>query len=254
MRENRESRILEILTEKGRVEVTELSFLLGVSQVTVRKDLDSLEERHIIRRIHGYAVLNSPDDINGRLAYHYGEKKKIASEAAKLVQDGDTVMIESGSCCALLALTLAQEKKNITIVTNSAFIADYIRHEAGAQAVLLGGIYQPDSRCLVGPMIRDTAAYYNVRYFFIGTDGWSVRTGFTNKDQLRAQAVRDMSASGEQMVILTESEKFLSPGTVPINIKEQPKLVITDAGIPADALSSLQEAGIEVRTVPGKTE
>ena len=246
MKKEKETRVLEILTEKKRIEVTELASLLNVSQVTVRKYLDELEGRKLITREHGCAVLNSADDINGRLAYHYEEKLQIAEKAAELIHDGDTVMIESGSCCALAALLIAQKKKNVTIVTNSAFIADYIRRENGAQTVLLGGIYQPDSQCLVGPMIRDGAANYHVRYFFIGTDGWSERTGFTNKDQMRAQAVRDMAASAENMVVLTESDKFLSPGTVPMNIKNQPKLVITDQNIPEQAQRSLQEEGIEI--------
>lgn len=248
MKHNRESRILEILTEKTKVEVAELSFLLGVSQVTVRKDLDSMEQRHLIRRVHGFAMLNSSDDIDGRLACHYEEKKNIAKKAASLIRDGETVMIESGSCCALLALELAQTKNNVTIVTNSAFIADYIRSEPGAHTVLLGGIYQPDSRCLVGPMIRDTAACYNVRWFFAGTDGWSERTGFTNKDQMRTQAVRDMARSCQDMVILTESEKFLSAGTVPMNIKGQPTHVITDADIPSETAALLEKESISVMT------
>ena len=246
MKKEKETRVLEILTEKKRIEVTELASLLNVSQVTVRKYLDELEGRKLIIREHGCAVLNSADDINGRLAYHYEEKLQIAEKAAELIHDGDTVMIESGSCCALAALLIAQKKKNVTIVTNSAFIADYIRRENGAQTVLLGGIYQPDSQCLVGPMIRDGAANYHVRYFFIGTDGWSERTGFTNKDQMRAQAVRDMAASAENMVVLTESDKFLSPGTVPMNIKNQPKLVITDQNIPEQVQYTLQEEGIEI--------
>lgn len=249
MKSDRESIILDLLTKQNRAEVTELSALLGVSQVTVRKDLDSLEQKHIIRRVHGYAELNSMDDINGRLAYHYESKKRIAEEAAKLVHDGDTVMIESGSCCALLALYLAEHRKNITIVTNSAFIADYIRSESGAQIVLLGGIYQPDSQCLVGPMVAEGARNYNVSYFFVGTDGWSERTGFTNKDQMRAQAVRDMSSFAAEIVFLTESEKFSSAGTVPINARGQAETVITDDRIPEAAKSGLQSRSIKVITV-----
>lgn len=99
---NRTNRILELLTQEKRLEVSLLSEKLGVSQVTVRKDLDALEARGIIKREHGFALLRSEDDINGRIAYHYEEKRKIAARAAELVRSGDTVMIESGSCCALL--------------------------------------------------------------------------------------------------------------------------------------------------------
>ena len=93
---------------------------------------------------------------------------------------------------------------------------------------------------------EDNAAYYHVRCFFIGTDGWSERFGFTNKDPLCAQAVRDMACACKEMVVLTESEKFSTVGTVLINIKAQPRIVITDANIPAQAEETLVMQGIQV--------
>jgi DeoR/GlpR family transcriptional regulator of sugar metabolism len=128
---NRTNRILELLTQEKRLEVSLLSEKLGVSQVTVRKDLDALEARGIIKREHGFALLRSEDDINGRIAYHYEEKRKIAARAAELVRSGDTVMIESGSCCALLADQLANTKTDLTIITNSAFITPAKRPMCG---------------------------------------------------------------------------------------------------------------------------
>ena len=111
---SRTNRILEILTERTRVEVSQLADELGVSQVTMRKDLTELERRHLIRREHGFAVLCSPDNVEGRLAYHYEEKRAIAKRAAALVRDGDTIMVESGSCCALLVAQLAAERREVT--------------------------------------------------------------------------------------------------------------------------------------------
>lgn len=242
----RSAHILNIIAEKGKIEVAALSRLLDVSQVTIRKDLDELERKGFIKREHGFAHLNNMDNIGGRLAFHYDEKLKIARRAASLVNDGDTLMIESGSCCALLARELADSGKTLTIVTNSAFIADYIKDAANIEIVLLGGIYQRDSQCLVGPMIHEMAANYHVTHFFIGTDGWSERTGFTNKDQMRTQAVRDMAHSAEEIIILTESTKFSNAGTIPMNIKNQPKAVITDPLLPAAVKTSLEAAGIQV--------
>lgn len=106
----RDAMILELLTTRGKTEVAALSEVLGVSEVTVRKDLDALQEKGLVQRIHGYATLANPNDVGGRLAYHYEEKRLIAHAAAELVQDGSTIMIESGSCCALLARELADTK------------------------------------------------------------------------------------------------------------------------------------------------
>ena len=153
----RHSKILELLTEHKKMEVTKLSELLDVSQVTIRKDLVSLENSGIIIREHGYATLNDSDDINNRLAYHYDSKQRIAQKAVESIQNGETVMIESGSCCALVALEIAQTKKDVTLITNSAFIADYIRKIGTVKIILLGGEYQNESQLMVGPITRKCA-------------------------------------------------------------------------------------------------
>ncbi len=245
MKKDRQTKILQLLTEKETVQVVELSKALNVSQVTIRKDLDALEAMHMIKRNHGYATLVDTDDINGRLAYHYEEKMRIAAKAVELIRDGDTVMIENGSCCALAASLIGSKRKNVTIVTNSAFIAEFIRNEQ-VNIVLLGGIYQNDSQCLVGPMVKDGAMNYHVKYCLCGTDGWSERTGFTNKDQMRAQAMRDLSSSCDHVVILTESEKFQKTGTVPLNIPRESTIVITDAYLEESIKKTLNSQGMEV--------
>ena len=242
----RHEKILGLLEQQTQMDVTALAAELGVSQVTMRQDLDTLESQGLVTRSHGIAILASPDDLGGRLAYHLEAKREIATRAAALVKDGDTIMIESGSCCALLAEALGREQKHVTIVTNSAFIADFVKDYATLQVVLFGGIYQPASKCLVGPFVAQTAANYHVRYLFIGTDGWTAAAGFSNKDLLRVQAVRDMARSADCLAILTESEKFHRPGTVPLNINGQPKLVITDKNIPADCKAQLERDGIDV--------
>ena len=225
---NRGNKILELLTKNNKIEVSLLAEELCVSQVTMRKDLDELESKGIIKREHGFALLCSADDINGRIAYHYEEKRKIAEKAAELISNGDTIMIENGSCCALLADTLTATKKDLTIITNSAFIAEYIRGKSNFQINLLGGIYQQDSQVMVGPMILQCVENFFVDRFFIGTDGYSTKMGFTNQDQMRAQAVRDMARQAEEVIVLTESEKFSKRGIVPLNLKDQIKAVITD--------------------------
>ena len=245
-KEDRTNRILELLVKEKKLEVAEISGHLGVSQVTVRKDLDAMEAQGLITREHGFAVLSSTDDIKGRLAWHYEEKRKIACLAADLVKDGDTIMIESGSCCALLAKALTEIRKGVTIITNSAFIADYIRRESDFQIVLLGGIYQQDAQVMVGPMVRQCAENFWVDRFFIGVDGWSARTWFTNQDQMRAQAVRDMARQADQVIVLTESDKFTRHGTVPLNLKDRVSTVITDRNIGEEIRQGLYQLGIEV--------
>ena len=242
----RENAILRLLSEHGRLEVSQLARTLEVSPVTVRKDLDELERRGVIRREHGCAIFGGNDDINNRLAYHYEEKQRIAREAAKLVSMGETVMIENGSCCALLAEEIARTRPGAVIITNSAFIASYIRRVEGAHVVLLGGDFQNDAQVMVGPVLRVCAEQFFVDKLFVGVDGYSERLGFMANNHLRAQAVRDMARQARSVIAVTESSKFGRTSTVPLAIPGGVRAVITDGDVREDAEQTLVRAGIQV--------
>lgn len=241
----RQNRILDALTKHEKLEVKELAQMMEVSQVTIRKDLDALTKQGLIIRNHGYATLNNSDDMNNRLAYHYEMKQRIAKKVCEDIHDGETIMIESGSCCALVALEIAQSKKNITIITNSAFIADYIRNEE-VKVILLGGEYQASSQVLVGPITINNAKNFFVDKYFIGADGFSEKSGFTGKDYLRAETVREMAKQATRVIVVTESEKFGHIGTVNLLDTKNVAKVYTDTHIPQEDEIYLNEMNVEV--------
>ncbi|MDR1107348.1 MAG: DeoR/GlpR family DNA-binding transcription regulator [Treponema sp.] len=243
---NRHTKILETLTRNQKMEVTTLAEILEVSQVTVRKDLDQLEERGLIRREHGYACLDGTDDIGKRMAFHYDIKKRIARAAVTMVEDGETVMIESGSCCALLAEELADRKKDVTIVTNSVFIANHVRFASTVKVILLGGYYQGESQVLVGPMTRKSAEIFFSDKFFIGADGFMEHFGFTGNNHQRTQTVQDLAEQARQIIVLTESEKFLHKGVVGLVRSENIDTVYTDEGIPLEIETLLREKNVNI--------
>lgn len=247
--ELRHTKILELLTEKNKVDVTELSQNLGVSQVTIRKDLDMLEKKGLIVREHGFATLNGQDDMNNRLAYHYDIKQQLAKSACQMIEDGETIMIESGSCCALLAQEIASTKKDVTIITNSSFIADYIRQYAQVKIILLGGEYQKEAQVVVGPMTRRCVEAFFVDKFFIGTDGFSRNTGFTGNDYMRSETVRDMARQAAHVIIVTESSKFQQVGLVNLLPTQDVYCVVTDGMIPQESEEYLQSQNVIVKKV-----
>lgn len=242
----RDAQILEIVTAEKKVEVAALAERLGVSTVTMRKDLDALQAKGLVVREHGFAMLSNPNDVGGRLAYHYESKRLIARRAAELVPDGSTIMVESGSCCALLVRVLADTKQNVTVVTNSAYIANYVRDSARVGCVLLGGTYQRDSQVMVGPLVHTCAQEFYVDRLFIGADGWIDGVGFTNADQMRADAVRSMAESAAEVVVLTESEKFDQRGAIPMRLPGKRVSVITDEHVPEAWYQSLERSGVAV--------
>ena len=245
----RQLTLLESIVGAGRIAVAELAAIAHVSTVTIRKDLDDLEARGLIRRERGVAMLVSPDDPAGRLAYHYAEKVRIAAAAAATVNDGETVMIEAGSCCAILAEQISIQCTGITIVTNSAFIAQRLGAHPMVSTVLLGGGQQHDSRVLVGPMVELCARQFIVDRLFIGTDGFTPSLGFTARDYMRATAVRALASRAERVVVLTESEKLGSHGPVPLLDAHDVAALWTDSAAPDAQVDALTGAGVEVVTV-----
>jgi DeoR/GlpR family transcriptional regulator of sugar metabolism len=250
----RQQKIVETLAVTHRIEVTTLANILGVSQVTVRKDLDHLEEQGFIQREHGYAVFGSIDDVRRRMALHYDIKHRIAQAAASMVEEGETVMIESGSCCAMLAEELANTKQNVVIITNSAFIANHIRQAPFSRIILLGGEYQANAQVVVGSMTRKCAEVFLCDKFFVGADGFSEKYGFTGNDHLRASTVRAMAEQADEIIVLTESEKFSHHGMEGLIRPEKVAKLYTDDRIPADKEQFLIDKKVRIYKVPAVVE
>lgn len=241
---NRLERIIQLVSQKKKIDVNSLSEQLEVSKVTIRKDLDKLESKGLLRREHGYAVLNSGDDLNVRLSYNYNIKRRIAEKAAELVQDNDTIMIESGSTCALLAEVLCQTKRNIKIITNSCFIANYIRQYSSCQIILLGGYYQPNSEVTVGPLLKEMISLFHVNRVFVGTDGFNKDLGFMGKDMMRSEGVRYMADAAEEVVILTDSSKFSKTSLVHQLSLADVNRIITDQALDKQTQELLSASGL----------
>lgn len=246
---SREEEIIAIVSRKKKIEVNELSALLKVSKVTIRKDLDKLESRGLVHRQHGYALLNNSDDINYRLAQNYDLKRKIALEASKIVNDGDVIMIESGSTCALLAEELAFNRNDITIITNSCFIASYVRKADSVKVILIGGEYQKESQVNVGPLVKQVISEFFVDKLFVGIDGFDRKRGFTGSDITRCDTTRTLATAANQTIVLTDSSKFTQNGVVSEFAFDEVSKVFTDSGIPEMTQNFLKEKEIDVVTI-----
>jgi DeoR/GlpR family transcriptional regulator of sugar metabolism len=155
-------------------------------------------------------------------------------------------MIESGSCCAILADELVQHKRNLTIITNSAFIAGYIRKIPHDKIILLGGDYPNESQVMVGPIAHQNVQGFSVGKFFIGIDGFSEKAGFTGRNHVQAETVRNMAKQARTVIVLAESEKFANPGIVPLLPPAGVDILVTDSAIPPETGRSLEDSGIRI--------
>ena len=246
----RHQQLLDLVNNNKRIPVAELAQKLGVSEVTTRKDLNLLEKAGLLRREHGFAIMISSDDITHHLSFNYDTKHAIAKQAAQTILNGETVMIESGACCALLSRELAATRRDITIVTNSAFIAAFIRKAPFARVLLLGGDFQNEAQVMVGPLLKKCLVDFSIDKFFIGTDGFSLKCGFMGNNLLRAEASRTMGERASKIMVLTESEKFKIQGVIPQFEAAEIHSVFTDTGIPANIKEHLQRQHNIIHIVP----
>ncbi|MCL2181814.1 MAG: DeoR/GlpR family DNA-binding transcription regulator, partial [Treponema sp.] len=247
-------RILDLLSTNDCIKVNLLAELLDVSPVTLRRDLDQLEKKGIIRRTHGYAHLDNTDDTGKRIAFSHSIKRKIAKAAVNMVVDGESVMVESGSCCVLFAEELALSGKNAVITTNSAFLANYVCKLPGVKIILLGGYLQPESQVLVGPMTTKNAGDLFFDKFFLGTDGFIPGFGFTGRDHYRVDTALGLAKFAKKIYILTESAKFSRRGTNSLFQLDKITGVITDDKIPKEAENDLTANNVKLIKVSAAEE
>ncbi len=243
---DRQSKLIKLVNLHQKIEVSKLAELLDVSQVTIRKDLDSLEKEGLLSREHGYALIKNANDINTRLTINYEKKLEIATKAAEMVNNGETVMLESGSTVALLAEQLSKLKKDVTIITNSAYIAIRIRELPIRKVILLGGDYQKEYQGMVGPLVKKCAKEFYVDKFFVGTDGFIPEAGFTCDDLMRVETMEYMANSANKMIILADSSKFEQQGVVIQSTFDEIDTVCTNADVRPETLDILRNKGINV--------
>jgi len=246
--------ILDILTVQKTIKIAELLESLKISHVTLRKDLNVLEKRGIVKCTHGYASLDETNSTGKRIAFNYLLKRKIAKIAAKTIENGETVMVATGSCCALFAEELALAKDNVTIITNSTFIARFISDFPNIKIILLGGYFQQDSQVAIGPMTINCAQHFHSDKYFLGTDGFIMDKGFTGRDHLQIETALGLAKCAENIFILAESEKFKRPGTCSLIQLDIITGVFTDDGISKEAEAVLLKNNIELFKVPAKEE
>jgi len=246
-------RILDIMAAHKSIKVNLLAEFLDVSNATLRKDLDQLEKRGIVKRTHGYASLDGADDTGKRMATNHLIKRKIAKAAAQIIEDGETIMLESGSCCAMFAEELAVSKKNITIITNSVFIANYISGK-NIKIILLGGYFLPESQVLVGTITIKCCEIFFSQKYFIGTDGFIPDYGFTGRDLMRTETSAELFKHAKNIFVLTDAQKFKERGAYSLIPFGKVNGVFTDDSIAKETESILDKNNIRLYKVSSAEE
>lgn len=251
LNEERRRAILAMVRRDGRVLVNTIAERFGVSPVTARNDLLALHKRGLVQRVHGGAIsigFTAADPaLRQKAALHGREKAAIAQAAAKLVQAGETIVLDSGSTTMEIAKQL-RKIAPLTVVTNAVNIAETL---AGSEVevVLTGGTLRENSFSLVGPLAEETLAQLNADRLFLGVDGIDTLRGVTTPNLLEAKVNRVMISIAREVVVVSDSSKFGRRSLCHIAPLRALHRLITDRGIPPADLKRLREAGVEVTLV-----
>jgi DeoR/GlpR family transcriptional regulator of sugar metabolism len=243
----RQAFILDRVREVGAVRVADLVRDLGVSDMTVRRDLELLDERGLLEKVHGGATTTAGTALFEpgfalKSTLQQAEKEAIADAATALVEPGMAIAVSAGTTTYALAQRLAPIP-GITVVTNSVRVADVLHQTgmSGQTIILTGGVRTP-SDALAGPFAVAALRTVHVDLVFVGVHGVDPRSGFTCPNLLEADTDRALIEAGRRLVVVADHSKWGVIGISSIARLDQADVLITDSGLPDDARAILADA------------
>lgn len=247
--EERQRRILERMRQGEAVKVADLSAEFGVSESTIRRDLRALEQSGLLERTHGGALpaertLDEPTFAE-KTTRSTGEKLAIARAAAAMVQEGESIILDTGTTTLEIARLLRQRRR-LTVVTNSLPIAAELSDLPGIEVMVTGGAVKGNTLALVGPTAEQMLAGINVDRVFLGTNGIDLQRGLTTPTQAEAAVKRRMIAAARQVVVVADHTKIGKVAFATVAPVTGMHVLITDAAADAEAVRQLTGRGVQV--------
>ena len=249
--EERQTRLKELLSQRGTSDLDSLSAELRVSHSTVRRDVELLEQAGLVRRTHGGVIWvgeksnggSRPYAFDQRMGYQHDAKRQIARAARGLVQPGDTVLIDGGTTTFYLAQELLGQP--MQLVTNSLPIANLFLNDENVELILAGGLMYPRYGVLLGPMAENVLSTIHTRTMFLSVAG--IHEGsLYNPNLLLVQAERKMMQQSQQVVLLADSSKFGQQALAKLCAIEEIDVVVSDAGLTDEHRKAVRDAGCEL--------
>lgn len=248
---SRRAKILEELESKGQVLVSELSKLFNISEVTIRNDLTHLEKQNMLIRARGGAIkikfhmIGVDSSISEKQREFQKEKQLICKEALKLIEDGDTIVLDSGTTTTEIAKNL-QQFKNLTIITNALNIASILSEYEGFNIYMPGGNLRKKSLSLVGVLADENFEKFYCDKLFLGVDGFDTTHGLSTPNSEEAHLNQIMIKNAKKVIVVTDSRKFDRRRFAFIGPISDVNVVITDSGIKDEDKIRLEKNGVEV--------
>jgi DeoR/GlpR family transcriptional regulator of sugar metabolism len=251
--QERLDQIVSLLQREGRVSVADLSDHFGVSAVTIRNDLASLQQQGLLVRTHGGAVarpdLNmEPPVFSLRKELHLAEKERIGRAAAALVRDGDSIALDASTTAWQVARHL-KERRELTVVTNGLFVALEFLDSPGVTVVMPGGSLRAASASLVGELGACILERYHVQKGFFGAGGFTLEEGLTDTNQYEVELKQRMVERSKEVIAIVDSSKWGQVTFASLASVTQLDRIFSDDAAPAEMVAALRQRGIEVTLV-----
>ncbi len=245
----RRQNLLERLRKQPGLRVPELAKALDVSEGTVRNDLNALEEEGRLKRVHGGAVLNDQSQFQNisfvrRYKQNVAAKLAIAREAAQLVNDGDSILLDASSTAYYFAQALS-ERQRLRVMTNGFEVARELARNTTNTVILIGGVVNNDSASVTGLLSEQIIAEMHIQKAFLSCSGFSLERGMTEVHLSEAQLKRKAIESSQQLFALIDSVKFGKDDLTPFARPERITRLFTDNHLSVEWGGRLKEAGIE---------
>jgi len=241
--------IVRLLGEEKVISVQALSARFGVSESTIRRDLQKLRQQGLLQRTYGGAVSTVAerawDALEARDDPFLEVKRRIGKAAAQLITPGDTICLQAGSTTLQVARNL-KGKSDLTVITNDIYVARELASFPGITVHLSGGTLRKDSRVLVGPLAEQTMGQFRVDKAFIGITAISLTEGLTNSDLLDAQIKTVMIRVAKEVIVVADHRKLGRVHFAPVAPITAIHKLVTDDGIPLEDVRALQGMGVEV--------
>jgi DeoR/GlpR family transcriptional regulator of sugar metabolism len=248
----RHEKIVELVNERGGIRVSELSGLLGVTEETIRRDLDRLEEDGRLRRSHGGAVSvrdqSQPEiPFSEREITHAEEKKRIAEEAVKHIRSNDRILLDASTTAWYMARILPDVP--ITVLTNSVKVAVELAGKERVQVISTGGLLAYRSLSYVGPLAERSLETYHVDKAFLSCKGVHPDNGLSESNELQARVKQKMADIADEIILLADASKFGVQAFARFATLDRVRLIITDSRLPEEALAPFASRGIRIIAV-----
>jgi DeoR/GlpR family transcriptional regulator of sugar metabolism len=253
--QQRQAIILEQIRQMGGVRVSELTDVLGVSDMTVRRDLETLAARGMLEKVHGGATAmpqHSTDEpgFEAKSSLEQPEKEGIAGRAAAMVRPGTAIAISAGTTTWALARQLG-DVPQLTVVTNSIPVAEILyRIGRPDQTVVLTGGMRTPSNALVGPVAVNALRHLHVDLLFMGVHGMDQRRGFTTPNLMEADTNRALMEAARKVVVVADHTKWGVVGLSSIAALDEADILITDDELAPDVRDFLAEQVGELIVAP----